>query len=67
MLLLPCVLGLSVFFYGLWAVKHDTPTSVSLLYNMTWINNEFLSLAMTFVIICHIQLCVHDRIVNCGH
>ena len=28
MLILPCVLGLSVFFYGLWAMKHDVPTSV---------------------------------------
>ncbi|CAF1181091.1 unnamed protein product [Adineta steineri] len=27
MLLLPCVLGLSVFFYGLWAMKHDVPTN----------------------------------------
>ncbi|CAF4853775.1 unnamed protein product [Rotaria socialis] len=27
MLLLPCLLGLSVFFYGLWAVKHDVPTN----------------------------------------
>ncbi|CAF0801518.1 unnamed protein product [Adineta ricciae] len=27
MLILPCVLGLSVFFYGLWAMKHDVPTS----------------------------------------
>lgn len=27
MLILPCLLGLSVFFYGLWAMKHDVPTN----------------------------------------
>ncbi|CAF1107106.1 unnamed protein product, partial [Rotaria sordida] len=33
MLILPCILGLSVFFYGLWAVKHDVPTN-DICYNL---------------------------------
>ncbi|CAF0829888.1 unnamed protein product [Rotaria sp. Silwood1] len=33
MLILPCLLGLSVFFYGLLAVKHDVPTN-DICYNL---------------------------------
>ncbi|CAF2736974.1 unnamed protein product [Rotaria sp. Silwood2] len=33
MLILPCLIGLSVFFYGLWAVKHDVPTN-DICYNL---------------------------------
>lgn len=49
MLLLPCLLGLSVFFYGLWAMKHDVPTSVSSFYVSISINSDLCISVKIFV------------------